>query len=309
MKLMRLGLFWPILLIFILSAVPLLALQSRPTYAQEPLKIGLNVWPGYGAFFIADDKAFFKNEGVDVQLSIIDGDPEREASLASGRLDAIGMTLDNLVLLRSRGIDARAVYKYDGSNGADGIVVRREYKSLNDLRGKKVGWASGTTSNFFLAVALARVGLHTTDLEHVSLSSDDAGAAFAAGHLDAAVTWEPWLSKAKESGLGYTLISSRELPVIEDVLFFNADILTTRRQEVRGFLRACFEAVSYWKSHPDEAVQIISKHLGMPPADVKSMLGGIKVMDYSDLEFGHFRSRRGYRPKISATNAAGSVCC
>ena len=27
------------------------------------------------------------------------------------------------------------------------------------------------------------------------------------------------------------------------------------------------------------------------------------------LEFGHFRSRRGYRPKISATNAAGSVCC
>ena|SRR5271165_1025886 len=29
----------------------------------------------------------------------------------------------------------------------------------------------------------------------------------------------------------------------------------------------------------------------------------------SELEFGHFRSRRGYRPKISATNAAGSVCC
>jgi len=29
----------------------------------------------------------------------------------------------------------------------------------------------------------------------------------------------------------------------------------------------------------------------------------------AELEFGHFRSRRGYRPKISATNAAGSVCC
>ena len=29
----------------------------------------------------------------------------------------------------------------------------------------------------------------------------------------------------------------------------------------------------------------------------------------TELEFGHFRSRRGYRPKISATNAAGSVCC
>ena|SRR5271166_1663209 len=29
----------------------------------------------------------------------------------------------------------------------------------------------------------------------------------------------------------------------------------------------------------------------------------------AQLEFGHFRSRRGYRPKISATNAAGSVCC
>lgn len=249
---------------------------------KTSLNIGLNIWPGYGAFFIAERKGMFDQEGVSVRLHIIQGDPEREASLVSGKLDAIGMTVDNLVVLRNGGIDVRAVYKYDSSAGADGIVARKELRSLADLKGKKVGWAPGSTSHFFLAVALKRVGLRTTDLDNIALSADDAGAAFAAGHLDAAATWEPWLSKAQEGGKGKVLLTTRELPIIEDVLFFRGDVLAARRDEVKRLVRACFRAVEYWKAHPDEAVEIISKKLGIPPADVQAMLGGIKVLDQAD---------------------------
>lgn len=247
-----------------------------------PIRIGLNIWPGYGAFFIAEEKGFFKREGVNVELQIIQNDPDREAAFVSGRLDAIGMTIDNLAILRDRNVDARAVYKYDGSNGADGIVVRNDLKSLADLKGRKVGWAQGTTSHFLLAVALGRTGLRTSDLEHVSLSADDAGAAFAAGNLDGAVTWEPWLSKAKETGNGYALITTRQLPVIEDVLFFRTDILTKRRDDVLKFLRACFDGVTYWKAHEDEAIEIIAKKLALPAPEVREILGGIQIMGLSD---------------------------
>jgi NitT/TauT family transport system substrate-binding protein len=256
--------------------------RSQSNVDTTPLRIGLNIWPGYGAFFIAEEKGLFKSEGVQVEIQIIQNDPDREAALVAGRLDAIGMTIDNMVILRDRGIDVRAVYKYDGSAGADGIVVRNEIKSLADLKGKKVGWAPGTTSHFFLAVALTQVRLRTSDLQHVSLSADDAGAAFAAGNLDAAVTWEPWLSKAKETGKGYALLTTRELPVIEDVLFFRKEVLTKRREDVLKFLRACFAGVAYWKAHPDEAVEIIAKKLGMPAPEVRDMLGGIQVMDLAE---------------------------
>src|SRR4029077_3886 len=102
-------------------------------------------------------------------------------------------------------------------------------------------------------------GLRTHSLQHISLSADDAGAAFAAGHLDAAVTWEPWLSKPKSSGIGYVLLTTRELPIIEDVLFFQNDVLLNRRQDILKFLRACFRAVDYWKANAVDALQIISK--------------------------------------------------
>src|SRR5271165_7422739 len=45
--------------------------------------------------------------------------------------------------------------------------------------------------------------------------------------------------------------------------------------------------------------------LGEPPWAVGSRAWDFRREPH--LEFGHFRSRRGYRPKISATNAAGSV--
>lgn len=278
-------------------------IQAQPATGSPPLRIGLNIWPGYGAFFIADEKGFFQREGVNVDIQIIQNDPDREAALVASRLDAIGMTIDNMVVLRARGVDVRAVYKYDGSAGADGIVVRNNIKSLSELKGKKVGWAPATTSHFFLAVALAKTNIRTKDLRHVSLSADDAGTAFATGSLDGAVTWEPWLSKAKETGKGYPLVTTRELPVIEDVLFFRSEILSNRREDILKLLRACFAAVVYWKEHPDEAVEIISKKLGMAAPEVKNMLGGIQIMDLADNQK-FFGSEGSVSPAAKAYNLA-----
>ncbi len=256
--------------------------QQATQSSSNPLKIALNIWPGYGAFLIAEEKNFFDAEGVKVKIEIIQGDPEREAALAAGKIDGIGMTIDNLVLLRNRGIDVKAIYKYDGSFGADGIVAKPEIKQPSDLKGRRVAWAPGTTSHFFLTQVLKKANLTTKGLDHAAMSSDDAGAAFAAGHLDAAVTWEPWLTKARESGNGHVLISTRELPVVEDVLFVRADTIKNRPEDVRKMLRACFKAVEYWKAHPKEGSEIIGKHLKLPIVDVDGMLGGIKIMSLED---------------------------
>src|SRR5215212_9194533 len=166
-----------------------LGTSCRSGPKNEPLKIALNIWPGYGAFFIAKDKGFYQAQGINVEIEVIQGDPEREAALVAGKIHGIGMTIDNLVLLRDKGIPVKAIYKYDGSNGADGIVAKKEFSSLLDLKGKKVGWAPGTTSHYFLTQTLKDLGMTTKDLDHIAMSSDDAGAAFAAGKLDAAVTW------------------------------------------------------------------------------------------------------------------------
>lgn len=247
-----------------------------------PIRVGLNIWPGYGAFFIADEKGYFKRAGLAVDLKIIQSDTEREAALAAGQLDGVGMTIDNMVILRNRGVDVRAIFKYDSSAGADGIIAKNGIESIKDLRGRRVGWASATTSHFMLAARLARENMTTRDLQQVQLSADDAGAAFAAGTLDAAVTWEPWLSKAKQGGQGNILVTTREFPVIEDVLFFRTTTLIERREQISLFLRACFETIEYWKQNQDEGNAIIAKRLSLPLEEIKEMLGGINIMTLAD---------------------------
>ncbi|GAH76299.1 unnamed protein product, partial [marine sediment metagenome] len=143
-------------------------------------------------------------------------------------------------------------------------------------------WAPATTSHFFLTQVLNEANLSTKDLEHVAMSSDNGGAAFAAGKLDAAVTWEPWLSKAKEMKNGYVLISTKEKPVIDDVLFVRTETLQKRSKDIKKFLKACFKAIDYWKKNPVEGNQIIAKNLNLPLKDVEDMLSGIRIMDYKD---------------------------
>lgn len=253
---------------------------------ETPIRIGLSVWPGFGPFFIAEEKGFFKRQGLDVQLNIFQDDSQRDASLLGDRIDAIGMTVDNLAVLRHRGVDVKAIYKFDNSSGADGIVAKPDIRTVSDLKGRHVGWAPGTTSHFFLAVALSKVGLKTSNLSHVALAPDEAGTAFAAGQLDAAVTWEPWLTKAVETDKGKVLISTRELPVIEDVLFFRGSTLKNRHNDIVKFLKACFEAVDYWKAHPDEGTEIVSRKLSMPQNEVQQMLPNMRIASYQDnLEF------------------------
>jgi NitT/TauT family transport system substrate-binding protein len=94
------------------------------------------------------------------------------------------------------------------------------------------------------------------------MDADKAGAAFVAGALDAAVTWEPWLTKASESGHGHILITTRQKPgVIVDALAFRDTVLSQKKQAVAALVQAWFDALQYWKDHPAESDAIMAKSL------------------------------------------------
>ena len=78
------------------------------------------------------------------------------------------------------------------------------------------------------------------------MKAGDAGSAFVAGKVDAAVTWEPWLSKAKETPFGHVLLSSDKTPgIIVDSLAFKPDFLKKRGADVKKIVAAWNEAVEF----------------------------------------------------------------
>ncbi|MGB8507479.1 MAG: ABC transporter substrate-binding protein [Pyrinomonadaceae bacterium] len=251
--------------------------QSGGGQTKAPLKIGLVTWLGYGPFYIAKEKGYFKENNVEVEFEKIEGDVERRAAIASGNLDGIALTLDSMIVLRTHDIPLKTVMAIDASNGGDGIVAVEGINSIEDLKGKEVAFPSGLPSHFFLYSVLKEHGMKMSDIKPIIMDADQAGAAFASGKIDVAVTWEPWLSKAREVGRGHVLVNSKTHPGdIEDVLFMREDVVSKRPEDIEGLIKAWYKAVDFVSSNPDEAKAIMGKAFNLPDDKVTTLLPGIR---------------------------------
>lgn len=251
--------------------------REKSAAPTGPMRLGLVTWIGYGPFYVAKEKGFFKENNVEVDLQRIEGDVERRAAIASGQLDGIALTLDSMIVLRTHGIPLRTVMAIDGSSGGDGLVAVSAIKKVEELKGKQIAFPTGLPSHFFLYTVLKQHEMKMSDVKPIAMDADQAGAAFASGKIDAAVTWEPWLSKASEVGRGHVLATSREFPgTIEDVLFMREDVIGKRSPEIEGIIRAWYKAVDFVTTNPTEAKAIMAKAFNLPDEKVTMLLAGIR---------------------------------
>ncbi|WP_312886509.1 ABC transporter substrate-binding protein [Paenibacillus foliorum] len=148
----------------------------------------------------------------------------------------------------------------DNSFGGDGIVVKPGIQSLQDLKGKKVATELGTVDHLLMLTALSKSGLKEKDVNYVNMTVNDADPAFIAGNLDAALLWEPFLSKAIEEGKGKLLFSSKDTPgLIPDLLVFKVEFTKSRPEDVKKIMNAWFDALDYWKKNLEESLKIMAK--------------------------------------------------
>ncbi len=265
-------------LLCILAFLPLAGAADKPT-----LVVGHDQWIGYSGVFLAKEKELFETAGLNVELKPFSNPGDTLPALAAGKLDLALTTLHNLgLIVGTSDVEIVAVYLIDTSSGADAIVARPDVKSVADLKGKNVAVTIGEVNEMLLRVGLERSKLQESDVKLVNLSADDAGAAFLAGKVDAAVTWEPWVSRATQGG-GHVIFSSAEVPnVILDSVAVSKATLVKRRADILSFLAAIDRGVGYLRAHPDESRVIIGKYLEAEPDAVKGMLAGDKIYGLAD---------------------------
>ncbi len=267
--------------IHIITAV--LALFTATLHAADlkPYKVGYNAWIGSIAFFVANEKGYFKDEGLDVQTKSFSSPGDPLVPLLSGDLDAALSTADSvLTVLDKAPGQLKVVYLTDTSSGADAIIAKKSVADIKSMKGRKVAATLGQCNQLLLEKALEKAGLTDNDIELTNMNPDDAGAAFAAGKLDAAVTWEPWITKVSGEKTGHVIFSSKETPnLILDILAISAKTADKKPDETRAFIRGLNRGYEFVKQHPDEACAIAGKVLEQKPDEVAAMLP--KVALYS----------------------------
>jgi NitT/TauT family transport system substrate-binding protein len=265
----------------------------------EPFRISYTIWVGNGPFFVAQEKGFFATEGVEVALVNIEEHAAMFAALSAGQIDAVqGAFQDAPVFSEADEEPWACVLALDDSRGADGVVAATDIQTIAQLQGRTVAAHRDGLPGFYLNLLLRDAGLGADDVEIVDLASEDAAQAFLLSEVDAAVTYEPYLSEARQAGHGHLLTDSSEKPgLLFDCLMTRRSLFEARKEEFGAVARAWDAAVRYVEAHPEEANQIMARHLGgglEDPAAFATTLNGVGFYDAeANREFFGTPERRG----------------
>jgi NitT/TauT family transport system substrate-binding protein len=266
------------------SAVAALALVAGASAGSArqasgtDINLAFSTWNGYIGLVIADKEGYFKKHGLNVKETVIEDPVQRFAAFKAGRLNALATTVDTYSREVAAGIPSIEVLGLDASVGGDGIVSQKSIASVKQLKGQKVAVSNGSTSQWLLAYVLGKNGMSLKDVDQVNLTAGDAGAAFAAGRVPVAVTWQPWLDRANTNPKGHVLVDTTKYrTIIVDEVAFAPSYVAQHPAQVKAFIAAYGDALKLLKTNPSKAFGDVTKYLGQTPAQIKATMKDVPI--------------------------------
>lgn len=233
--------------------------------APGRLALAATTVPGASLAFIAEARGYFAAEGVEVELLRFESGNGALAAVASGQAE-LGTSADMPVVYAIRkGQPIRVVASLASSTKTIALLARREagVAAVADLRGKRVGFASGTSGEFFLDTILQLHGLTAAAVQRVNMPMGEMVAAMREGRVDAVVAWAPYRDQVL-SEMGDRLVRFDAGAVLRTVhlLSASAAALQSRGPEIRKVIRALLRADDLVRQHPAEAWAALQQTLG-----------------------------------------------
>lgn len=263
----------------LVSLLVVLAVASGALAAEKPkVTVGVSIWTGWMPFYLMDAKGILKKradeEGVEIKLEKFKDYMASVQAFSSGNLDACAMTIMDALQPAAAGVDVRAIIVNDFSAGGDGVLAKKGLE-LKDVKGKEVLLEQFSVSHYLLIKALQSVNLTEGQITIKNIGADDAGKAFLAGQCEFAVTWNPHLYLAEDSGKGRVVFSSKQIPgEIIDLLVWNGKKMNAKA--ARAITKAWYDTMKMITDPATrtEAIDIMAKESGTSAEDFEKLLGG-----------------------------------
>lgn len=246
---------------------------------SNPFILGVSPMSGWYGWYGIEGTGIFKKHGVSVKIQFFPVYSDSLTAFYSGQLDGICIAASDAVAPLNENVDFKIVLVNDNSYGADGLVVRQEIDSISQLKGKSVSTEIGTLEHMFLLKILGDNGMSMDDIKFTNMTINDAGPAFIAGTIDAAVLWEPTLSTALEAG-GKLLYSTKSEPgLIPDTLAVKTELVQSCPDVIQKVVDSWFDAVPLLNAHDKDMIDAVCKGAELTWDDYIIMLDGVTLFD------------------------------
>ena len=250
--------------------------------AQTKLNFGYMKIGDLSPFFMATEKGFFKEAGLEISLASMVGGAAIQPALASGAIN-IGWT--NVVSMcqgHLQGFDFRflangAIVKR-GTNDFSGLMVGVDspIKTGKDLEGKIMG--INTLGNITQATAMFWVDKHGGDsskVKWVEMPMPQMAPALVNKQIDACLAVEPFVTvpvrvQKQARLLGQPL--GELAPRLLIASYFSSETWIEKNTgTVKAFVAAINRGIDAHNANPEEAKAVIAKHTGLKPELVKDI--------------------------------------
>lgn len=269
----------------LISAAMMLAFTSAMAVAADTatLRLGYQTGDINTQTMYANAMHLFEDAGLKVEMVAFPAGPALLPAFAAAQIDlgwmgefpivtgyANGMPIEMILIDRINTTNVRLV-----ATPASGI------NSLADLKGKKIAVSIGSTSHQHIARALKMAGLKQEDVTLVNLQPGTMPAAYSAGQIDAAFTWEPNISIMESAG-GKVIATTKSIGDITGVfLAARSDFTKEHPELVQKFLTAWEKAMKAAVANPDDVRQYEAKRLGITVPEFSAMLARMSA-EYPD---------------------------
>jgi ABC-type nitrate/sulfonate/bicarbonate transport system substrate-binding protein len=231
----------------------------------EKITLAVTPWPASAPLFIAYEKGYFRDEGLDATLhSYVSGHIGLEAVL-SGKVDLASSGESPIARAAIEGKQVVVVANICNVDRAILIIARKDrgITAPDDLRGKRIGVVATTTAHFFLDTYLATSFIDPKEVQVVDIATENLVAALLNGGVDAVSTWAPHTSVLRDTlGSQAVILYDPSIYTMTWNMVTRKDFAQENPETIKKFLRALISANRFITEQPEEARAISSRNIG-----------------------------------------------
>jgi NitT/TauT family transport system substrate-binding protein len=195
--------------------------QGAPEKKDVHVAVGGKASLYYLPLTIAEQLGYFKQEGLDVQISDFAGGSQALRAVVGGSADVVSGAYEHTLNMQPKGQFLQCfVQQGRAPQIAIGVAKARPYKSPKDLKGLKIGVsAPGSSTHMILNHFLSTDGLKPSDVSVIGVGLGAAAVtALKTGQIDAVSNTDPVMSKLEQDGDIRVVADTRTMKGTEHVL-------------------------------------------------------------------------------------------
>lgn len=210
----------------------------------------------------------------------------RMSNLDKGKIDFAVATVDSYVLNGAReNYPGTIISVIDESKGGDALVAWKDkIASVDDLRNKNaisIAYTANSPSHHLLKALAVHFDIESLkssrSWQRESDGSEAALAQFTNKDVDAAVLWEPDVSKALSNDNAIRILGTEMTQqLIVDILIVNREFAQKHPEAVNQLLKEYFKTLKYYRNNPEKLTKAIKQATGLKDKQIDSMLNGIE---------------------------------